>query len=292
MGGANNNYGVIFSFDLSTHTYSDIHDFDSLHGSNPMYGSLLLANDGKLYGTTSRGGIYNNGIIFRYDTALNTFSVVYDFDSLHGGHPYGSLIQATDGKFYGMTFSGGLSNKGVIYNYNISDSTYNDIHDFDSIHGANPQRELMQASNGILYGVTCNGGTVNDGVFFSYNIPTNTYTMLYNFDGVKGSHPQCDILEIPDNLTTGIKSISNKESITIYPNPASTFLTINNLPLTNNELRITDVLGNEVYHQAINNSTQTSINISQWSDGVYFYSLTPALSKGEGDILRGKFVKE
>jgi uncharacterized repeat protein (TIGR03803 family) len=130
------------------------------------------------------------------------------------------------GKLYGMTKIGGLDSVGVIFSYDISDSTYSDLYDFDNTHGANPFRELMQASDGLLFGAAVNGGTYNKGVLFSYNISTNTYDVLYNFDGGNdGSNPDCDLVELPDNITNGIKPISNNEEISVYPNPATSRLT-------------------------------------------------------------------
>jgi len=195
-----------------------------------------------------------------------------------------------------MTNIGGLHDFGIIYSYDFSDSTFSDLYDFDHLYGTNPVRELMQASNGLLYGTTDQGGSIGAGVFFSYNYSTSTYTVLYNFDnGVNGGSPICDIVELPDNLTTGINPISNKESISIYPNPASSTISIRNyvpnLSGRNGEIRITDVLGNEIYHQAINKPSQSTIDISQWSNGVYFYQLTIPTQSGT-ETYRGKFVKE
>ena len=45
-------YGVIFSFDPSSSTYTKLKDFDDVNGGDP-YGSLMQASDGKLYGMTS-----------------------------------------------------------------------------------------------------------------------------------------------------------------------------------------------------------------------------------------------
>ena len=89
------------------------------------------------------------------------------------------------------------------------------------------------------------------------------------------------------NTTNGINGIPDKNQINLFPNPANSTLTINNLPLTINDLRITDVLGNEIYHQAINNSNNKTIDISQWSDGVYFYQII-----NNNETVRGKFVVE
>jgi uncharacterized repeat protein (TIGR03803 family) len=53
--GGSSGYGVIFSFDPSSSTYTKLIDFVGINGSDPD-GSLIQANDGKLYGTTLQGG--------------------------------------------------------------------------------------------------------------------------------------------------------------------------------------------------------------------------------------------
>ena len=91
----------------------------------------------------------------------------------------------------------------------------------------------------------------------------------------------------------GINEQISQEQISLYPNPASTILNIHHSTCISPEtLLITDLLGTAIYQQPINNSTQSTIDISTWSAGIYFYCLTPALSNGEGVSVRGKFIKE
>ena len=42
---------------------------------------------------------------------------MYDFDGSNGSKPYGKLLQASDGKLYGMTYQGGSNNVGVIFSF-------------------------------------------------------------------------------------------------------------------------------------------------------------------------------
>ena len=87
---------------------------------------------------------------------------------------------------------------------------------------------------------------------------------------------------------TGINSINNSNSeISIYPNPTNSAITLSNLRFGIYYLRITDVTGREIYHQPINNSNNTTIDVSDWSNGVYFYQLT-----NSKETFRGKFVKQ
>jgi len=58
------------------------------------------------------------------------------------------------------------------------------------------------------------------------------------------------------------------------------------MTIVNSQLSIEDVLGNKIYQQ---NSTgiNTTIDVSKWSEGIYFYEI-----KGQEGSVRGKFVKE
>src|ERR1700741_1489580 len=174
-GGANNR-GVIFEYDYTANTYTKKIDFDSAGGS-PLFGigSLIEASNGKLYGTTARGGANDEGVVFEYDYSTNTYIKKIDMDSATGSIPLGSLMQASNGKLYGMTRDGGDNNEGVIFEYDYSTNTYIKKADFSSANGRNPSGTLMEASNGKLYGMA-SGGATNDGVIFEYDYSTNTYT--------------------------------------------------------------------------------------------------------------------
>ena len=90
-------------------------------------------------------------------------------------------------------------------------------------------------------------------------------------------------------FTTGINNVNVPQEISLYPNPTSGTFTIsyNQSGNSNYELGIYDVLGQEVYHQAIINQESTFINLPQISNGVYFYQLS-----NSKETWRGKFVVE
>jgi hypothetical protein len=93
-----------------------------------------------------------------------------------------------------------------------------------------------------------------------------------------------------DNTTGIYNPASQKYEVLIYPNPNKGTFTISynsQLSILNSQFIITDVMGNEVYNQPINNSTQSTINISNLSNGVYFYQI-----RNEKETMRGKFVVE
>jgi len=190
--------GIIFSFDNTSSTYTVLKDFadfdpggvtiDAPNGGNP-YGSLLQANDGKLYGITSLGGSNDLGVIFSYELKSSVYTDLKDLDNTNGSHPYGSLIQARDGKLYGMTYDGGTNDAGVIFSYDLLSSTFTKLYDFDYTNGSHPYGNLMQASNGKLYGMTSSGGSDDYGVVFSFDPVSFTYTKLFDYDGSNGAMP-------------------------------------------------------------------------------------------------------
>lgn len=86
----------------------------------------------------------------------------------------------------------------------------------------------------------------------------------------------------------GISSISNQPQISIYPNPTSSFLSINmDEPLSKpSYLYILDITGRRLITQEIN-SSQFNMNVSSLSPGIYFVKLQT--SKG---MVVKKFVKD
>jgi uncharacterized repeat protein (TIGR03803 family) len=74
-------------------------------GANP-FGAPLLDQAGNLYSTTSAGGSFGHGTIFKLDT--NRETVLYSFTGkADGGFPFGNLIRAGKGTIRGVAGLGG-----------------------------------------------------------------------------------------------------------------------------------------------------------------------------------------
>lgn len=195
--GGTYNFGTLFSFDPATAAYTKLLDFDSTNGATP-YGSLMQASNGKLYGMTATGGTGNFGVLFSFAPATASYSKLRDFDSTRGSLPYGNLVQASDGKLYGMTNSGGSNNRGVIFSFNISNAAFAKLMDFSSVKGVNPFGTLMQASDGKLYGMTSAGGSSRSGTIFSFNPAGNVYTKIKDLDDSTGYGPRGSLMQADD----------------------------------------------------------------------------------------------
>jgi len=203
------NDGVLFEYDPTTSTYEKLIDFDSDNvnlGSNPL-GNVIEASNGKLYGMTYGGGANGMGVLFEYDLGTALFSIKVDFDGTNlGSYPYGSLIQASNGKLYGMTTYGGTSDVGVIFEYDLTTDTCTKKFDFDKANsGGSPEGSLVQATNGKLYGMTPQGGASGNGVFFEYNLTTDTYTKVSEFDDITlGQQPWGSLMQASNGKLYGL----------------------------------------------------------------------------------------
>lgn len=183
MGGTKD-YGVLFQFDPATSAFVKKFEFDGMaDGGNPL-GNLIQAKNGKLYGLTNIGGKEDYGVLFEYDLTNSTYTKKLEFEGITtGSAPYGSLLEASDGKLYGLTSGGGTNNFGVLFQYDPATAQYAVKFNFDDVNnGSAPQSALIQAKDGKLYGTTEYGGVAGDGVMFQYDPATSTFTKKFDFD--------------------------------------------------------------------------------------------------------------
>jgi len=185
---------ALFTFILTTSVgivsivnanYTNLHAFagGSNDGQYP-YGNLTLSGN-TLYGMTRYGGGNSMGVIFKINTDGNNYTNLHDFAGGNddGQEPYGNLT-LSGSTLYGMTYSGGDNNYGVIFKMDMDGNNYTNLHDFagGNDDGRNPFGNLI-LSNSTLYGMTYNGGDSSMGVIFKMNTDGNNYTNLHDFAG-------------------------------------------------------------------------------------------------------------
>ena len=145
-----------------------LHTFDVFKEGGAPPARLVQAKDGNLYGVTSRGGLSDAGTIFKI-TLQGELTVLYKFclqeNCPDGKQPVGSLIQATDGNFYGTTSEGGQYGWGTVFRM-TPDGGLTTLHDFNRADGGSPSAAMVQAPDGSLYGTTSAGGSHDLGTVF------------------------------------------------------------------------------------------------------------------------------
>ena len=129
-------------------------------GRNP-WGGLIEGPDGYLYGTTFSGGFVSvaaQGIVYKI-SKTGQFQKIHDFCGFvgcqDGGNPQGSLVLGHDGYFYGTTTSPPAF--PIDFRINSTGDDYSVIAHFYNTGLGTPQKGLVQASDGNLYGVATGG---------------------------------------------------------------------------------------------------------------------------------------
>ncbi len=200
LGGGANNLGTVFEI-TPTGAEAVLYSFAGSSIGDGAYptGNLIQASDGNLYGMTSGGGTSNLGTVFKINMS-GAETVLHSFGggTTDGSAPMGSLIQATDGNFYGMTFSGGTNNLGTVFKITPA-GVLTVLHSFGGTgDGASPYGSLVQASDGNLYGMTPAGGSNKLGTVFKVGTAGgSTYALLYSFAGgtSDGSSPAGSLIQ-------------------------------------------------------------------------------------------------
>lgn len=122
-----------------------------------------------------------------------TVSTIYNFtDSpTSGANPwYVTLVQGTNGNFYGTTYNGGKYVSGTIFDVTPG-GQQKILYSFggSANDGAYPTGGLTLGTDGNFYGTTQQGGSESQGIIFKIT-PTGTYTILHNFNAfIDGAFP-------------------------------------------------------------------------------------------------------
>src|SRR5215472_14451829 len=183
---------LLFVFHLLTpigsraQTFETLVTFSGANGGLPTW-PLVQGMDGNLYGSTSYGGT-GQGTIFRINSA-GQLTTLYNFCSLtsceDGQYPYGGVIEATDGNFYGTTAGGGTNNYGTVFRITPA-GMLTTLVSFSSVGLAGTG--VIEGTDGDFYGTTSNGGSLGDGTIFRVT-RQGTLTVLHTFQFTDGKFP-------------------------------------------------------------------------------------------------------
>jgi uncharacterized repeat protein (TIGR03803 family) len=165
--------------------------FNSTNGAEP-YAALTMGNDGNFYGTTSQGGSYTIGTVFKM-TTNGTLTTLASFAQTNGASPYAALTMGNDGNFYGTTSQGGSGNYGTVFKV-TTNGTLTMLASFAQTNGASPYAGLTMGNDGNFYGTTARGGSGVEGGSGGYGTvfkvtTKGTLTTLVSFKGTNGAWP-------------------------------------------------------------------------------------------------------
>jgi uncharacterized repeat protein (TIGR03803 family) len=152
--GGSDSRGTVFKM-TAAGVFSTLTSFAGTMISQPSAG-LMQAADGFLYGVTMHGGSPDNGALFKLDPVAGNVTTFHAFSFLEGKYPASALIEAADGTFWGMAFSGGASNLGTVFKITPA-GVFSVLHSFAGADGRYPSSALMQAADGSFYATLGSG---------------------------------------------------------------------------------------------------------------------------------------
>jgi len=184
------------------------------YGIMESNGPLIQTSDGNFYGTSSGGGGYGSGTVFKiiqWEWPIVLYSFCSQPDCTDGGGPQAGLVQASDGNFYGTTSGGGNYpyGSGTVFQITpagVLTTLYSFCSQPNCADGSGPVAQLVQATDGNLYGTTQSGGTTGNGTVFKIT-PSGTLTTLYSFcsqlNCTDGANPIAGLLQASDGNLYG-----------------------------------------------------------------------------------------
>jgi uncharacterized repeat protein (TIGR03803 family) len=194
-----------------------------LDAVNPA-AAVTLDAEGNVYGTTSFGGAYGDGAVYKLSPSGSgwTENVLYSFRDLNDGqNPVGGLVLDQAGNLYGGTFDGGANGGGTVYELSPSGGKWrlSILYSFSGGYGG-PYNKLTFDAEGNLYGATNGEGANGFGMIFKL-APSNPapnsggwkFTDLYDFlGGPDGGIPYGSLAIDPHGNIFGTTDIGGSDN--------------------------------------------------------------------------------
>jgi uncharacterized repeat protein (TIGR03803 family) len=205
--------GTLFRMDAAG-VVTVLHAFPfAIGGGSSLPGPIVQGADGALYGSARGefGTSAHGGYVYRFDPATGDFRHLHDFSGSDGAFPTGPLFQSADGFFYGTTNQGGLWNSGVTYKVDAL-GNFVLLHSLSPLYpgeGSQPKGGVIQASNGLFYGTTEQGGYF--GEIFRMDA-AGGFSVIHRFDAYAsdGGSPGSGLIEARDGFLYGTAPVGGQ----------------------------------------------------------------------------------
>lgn len=202
---------------VSAVTFTNLYEFsvDAFNGGSPdvetngdgLNPAGFVLDGNVLYGTTSGGGLYGDGTIFRVNTDGSGFTNLFNFNNgpynpvtgsypaSTGADPVAGLLLISN-TLYGTTFEGGALFAGTVFKIDTNGQNFTQIFSFSFTNGQGPSSGLTWYNN-RLYGTTTGGGTNGYGTVFSVGLDAQSFVSEYQFQNP--TQPYGNVVMVSNN---------------------------------------------------------------------------------------------
>jgi uncharacterized repeat protein (TIGR03803 family) len=205
-------YGAVFRLNKDGTGFTVLRTFSATggDGSHPL-APLVEGSDGALYGVTTQDGIGGNGTVFKINKNGSGYRSIHQFDLTGPGGYQDSVIEGRDGVLYGTTGQDSTNGYGTVFRLSKDGNSYKLIHIFSDTDGYMPHAQLLEGSDGALYGTAWlpAGGPSGDwGAVFKLSKDGTGFTILHHFrpGAGNGGVPAARLLEASDGALYGATS--------------------------------------------------------------------------------------
>jgi uncharacterized repeat protein (TIGR03803 family) len=171
---------------------------------------LTAGGDGNIYGTEADADGYGNvGGVFHI-AASGSFQLLYGFgNTVNVSGPSTGVVRDSNGKLYGTTaFPSGTGN-GALYDVTTG-GELTDIYNFPAtLNFDEAANNMMQASNGNLYGASYNGGSGASGGLYELTSANAFSSYSFATESNMGGGPRAPLMQKTNGIIYGSNSSGN-----------------------------------------------------------------------------------
>jgi len=249
--------GAIYRATIDGSSITTLYQIRPNEALDPASG-LLLGSDGRLYGTTRFGNATEPagaGTIYSVKQDGTDFKIVHRFDDQatsttsvvtndEGAFPDSELSEGSDGYLYGVARVGGTGGSGTVFKMARDGSNFQVLYTFsattedavtklkENADGALPVGQLVQGSDGFLYGAASSGGENGRGTVFKVAADGSGFQVLHTFsattqnattflqENAEGAVPLAGLTDGGDGFFYGVASNGGKGVGTVFAVPA------------------------------------------------------------------------
>ncbi len=225
------NQGNLFEYDYTANTVTKKKTFNAAENGRIPLGKPVLLN-GKIYGVCYQGPqeVFGTpyGCLWSFDPSTSAYSRKVLFsnanNAANGRAPVSAPI-AYNEKLYGTTVNGGISDIGLLYEYDPVTEAYTKK-DMQPIAGSFPVGEPAVYNN-KLYGMTNANGNGNNGIVYAYDPATGVLSKLYDVQSGGSNTPNGAFTVYNNKLygTTSSGGANNQGGVFVYDPATNTATT-------------------------------------------------------------------
>ena len=189
---------------------STLISFDGWNGQQPAAALTLVGS--ALFGTTSVGGPYDDGILFSIHTDGTGYQFLHTFSGGTDGENPDATLTLVGSTLFGTTAGGGTHGDGTIFSIQTDGSGYQVLYSF--LGGGDPTAGLTLVGS-TFYGTTQYGGLFGFGTVFSIQTDGSGFQVVHSFSGTDGENPNADLTLVGSTLF-GTTSYGGPEGGTVF----------------------------------------------------------------------------